>query len=136
VTPEQLAQIHSAAFTLERGWTAAEFTDLIASAYVNLFTADGGFALTRTVAGESELLTLAVHPDHQRRGIALGLLSDWIAAIQPHVETAFLEVAADNHRALALYQSAAFTRSGQRKAYYARNGAPAVDAVLMSRAFP
>ena len=136
MTPEHLAQIHAAAFTRERGWTAAEFADLLAGTYVNLFTAEGGFALTRTLAGESELLTLAVHPDHQRRGIARGLLSDWIAAIQPQVETAFLEVAADNHGALALYQSAEFSRSGLRKAYYARDGAPAVDAVLMSRAFP
>lgn len=133
MTPAQMAHIHAAAFTQERAWTAAEFTSLLASPYVHAFTANGGYALTRTLAGESELLSLAVHPDHQRRGIARGLLTAWITAIQPQAETAFLEVAADNSGALALYESMEFARSGLRKGYYSRADAPAVDAVLMSR---
>lgn len=135
MTPEQMAQIHAAAFTHERAWTAAEFTSLLASAYVNAFTASGGYALTRTLAGEAELLTLAVHPEYQRRGIARGLITSWITDIQPRVETAFLEVAADNSGALVLYQSMGFMQNGLRKGYYTRAGAPPVDAVLMSRAF-
>lgn len=136
MTPKQLAQIHAAAFVQDRAWSAAEFASLLAQPYVTLFTADGGFALTRTLAGESELLTLAVDPDHQRRGIARGLLRAWADSIQPRAEIAFLEVAAHNSGALALYEAAGFSPSGLRKGYYARAGGPAVDAVLMSRAFP
>ena len=136
MTPEQMAQIHAAAFTDARSWTAAEFNILSAQPFVTVFTAKGGLALTRTLAGESELLTLAVHPDHQRRGVARGLIADWIAAVQSHAETAFLEVAEDNDPALALYLSEGFAKTGLRKGYYARRDGPAINAVLMSRGLP
>lgn len=129
-----MAEIHQAAFVSARGWTEQEFTDLLSQPYTDAFTAEGGFAVTRTLAGESELLTLAVAPAHQRRGIADRLIGDWIAAVSPVAQTAFLEVAADNDAAIALYAKHGFTQSGLRKAYYMRSTAPAVDAVLMSRA--
>lgn len=134
MTPFQMAKIHQAAFTHERGWGADEFASLLTQPYTAAFTAQGGFALTRTLVGESELLTLAVSPNHQRRGIASDLLTRWIEAVTPRAETAFLEVAADNLGALALYAKHGFTQTGHRKAYYARPGAVAVDAALMSRA--
>lgn len=134
MTADQMAHIHAAAFVQERGWTADEFTQLLGQKFVHPFTTEGGFALTRTLAGESELLTLAVSPLFQRRGIARSLLATWLAAVRSEADVAFLEVAADNHAAIALYHSAGFTRNGLRKAYYTRNDAPAVDAVLMSHA--
>jgi len=134
VTADQMAQIHAAAFVQERGWTADEFTQLLGQKFIHPFTTEGGFALTRTLAGESELLTLAVNPAFQRRGIARRLLAAWLEADKPEAEIAFLEVAADNHAAIALYRSTGFTRRGLRKAYYMRNNAPPVDAVLMSQA--
>jgi len=65
----------------DRSWTAAEFNDLLDTPFVQLFTRTQGFALTRTLAGESELLTLAVHPQQRLRGIARALLADWLAEI-------------------------------------------------------
>lgn len=132
MTPDEMATIHKAAFTHERGWHADEFASLMAQPYITTFTDNGGFALTRTLASESELLTLAVAPKHQRRGIASHLLAQWITAVQPQAETAFLEVATDNHGALALYEKHGFTRTGLRKAYYARTNGTRVDAVLMT----
>ncbi|KEJ89769.1 GNAT family N-acetyltransferase [Sulfitobacter donghicola] len=134
MTPEEMAQIHHAAFTQERGWAANEFKDLLQQRFIQVFSTQGGFALTRSLAGESELLTLAVAPHHQRRGIAKALLTDWIAATSAHADTAFLEVAADNHAAIALYKTFSFQSAGIRKAYYKRASGPAVDAVLMTRA--
>lgn len=134
MTPNQMADIHRAAFLNERGWNADEFSALLAQPYCAAFSAQGGFALTRTLAGESELLTLAVDPARQRRGIAGNLITRWIEAIQSTTETAFLEVAADNHGAIALYTKRGFTQSGLRKGYYPRTNGPSVDAVLMSRA--
>lgn len=127
-----MAQIHATAFTHDRGWSEDEIAALLAQPYVEAFIADGGFALTRTLAGESELLTLAVAPDHQRRGIARGLLERWTSAVAPMAETAFLEVAAENAAAIALYHSAGFSRNGLRKAYYHRANGTSVDALLMS----
>jgi ribosomal-protein-alanine N-acetyltransferase len=40
-------------------------------------------------------------------------------------------VAEDNAAARALYAKAGFTTEGRRKAYYARSGAPAVDAFIL-----
>ena len=134
MTPADLARIHAAAFAPERGWTAAEFADLLAQTHTQLFARSDGFALTRTIAGETELLTLAVDPAAQGRGTARGLLTDWLAQTRAEADTAFLEVAADNVRARHLYTALGFTVSGVRKGYYARGASAAADAVLMTRA--
>lgn len=135
MTPGQMADIHGAAFLQDRGWEPDEFASLLAQPYTAAFTAEGGFALTRTLAGESELLTLAVAPACQRRGIASRLLTQWITTFDTDIETAFLEVASDNDSAVALYLKHRFERSGMRKGYYRRTNAPAVDAILMTRTF-
>ena len=130
-----MAEIHARAFAQDRGWSMDEFATLLAQPHTHAFThLQAGFALTRTLAGESELLTLAVDEAHRRKGIASALLRDWLTATLPDADTAFLEVAADNTAALALYRSAGFLRSGLRKAYYTRPDSRAVDAVLMTRA--
>ncbi len=134
MTPGEMARIHAAAFAPQRGWNADEFTALLAQPHSSAFTAQGGFALTRTVAGETELLTLAVAPDHQRRGVANSLITEWTQSTSTSAETAFLEVAADNTGAIALYNKHGFIQSGLRKAYYARADGAAADALLMTRA--
>ena len=129
MTPEALAALPERAFAPERGWSAREFETLCASPYVTLHAREGGFALVRTIGDETELLTLAVEPALRRRGIAERLIADWLT--DSAATTAFLEVAADNLPAQALYRKHGFTVSGRRKAYYARPGGPAVDALLM-----
>jgi len=134
VTPTELARIHAAAFVDTRGWSSDEFKALLDQPHTEIFTQVGGFALTRTLAGETELLTLAVDPAYQRRGIATELLITWLSQTAPHAEIAFLDVAADNTAALALYVRMSFIQSGLRKAYYSRPNGQAVDAILMTRA--
>ena len=46
-------------------------------------------------------------------------------------ETLFLEVAVDNVAALGLYTALGFAETGRRKAYYARAGGPAADALIL-----
>ena len=134
MTPAQMSDIHARAFAPTRGWTETEISDMLVSPYCQALTAPNGFVICRTLAGETELLTLAVDPDAQRQGTAQMLMTKWIAASTVLAQTAFLEVASDNHAAIALYSKHAFQRTGLRKGYYARAGAEAVDAVLMSRA--
>lgn len=133
MTPDALAALHGAAFRTERPWSASEFRDLLSSPLVTLFAVPAGFALTRTVAGESELLTLAVHPDQQGKGIGRTLLRRWLADMQQTAEAAFLEVAADNTAAISLYTSEGFSEIARRPAYYARKNAAAADAVVLRR---
>lgn len=132
-TPETLATLHSAAFPTERGWTAEEFADLLASPYVSLHHHPNGFALTRTAARESELLALAVDPARVRQGIGRILMQEWLFGLKNTAETAFLEVASDNVPASALYAKFGFVQTGLRKGYYARPSGPAADAKLMRR---
>lgn len=134
MTPEDLAVLHRLAFTSERPWSATEFSALLAETHVGLLHHPYGFALIRTVADESELLTLAVHPEHRRQHIADALVTEWLQSAK--AAQAFLEVAADNRAARTLYRKHGFAQAGRRKAYYRRAGGASVDAVLMTAALP
>jgi ribosomal-protein-alanine N-acetyltransferase len=129
MTPAEAARVHAAAFAPDRGWSPGEISDLLASAHVTLHAEDQAFALVRSFGEEAELLTLAVAPDVRRQGRARGLLQRWFAA--ERAKTAFLEVAADNHPAIALYRDMGFAEIAVRKAYYTREKRAAVDALLM-----
>ena len=84
-----------------------------------------GFALYRIVAGEGELLNLAVFPDQRRSGIATALLT----ALMQKAELWHLEVRESNVSARALYSRLHFEEVGKRSGYY-RDGEAAI---LMSR---
>lgn len=125
-----LAALHAAAF--DKPWSAGEIGALMATPGVFALTTDGqGFILCRAIAGEAEILTLAVAPAARRLGVGRALVeAAGGLASQGGADSLFLEVAHDNVAALALYASAGFERVGLRKGYYA-SGA---DAVVMRRA--
>ncbi|MCQ0092052.1 GNAT family N-acetyltransferase [Roseovarius sp. M141] len=133
---EDLARLHGRAFAGQgRGWRADEFADLLASPLTCLCAGPHGFALSRVIADEAELLTLATDPNHRRQGVAAALL----AAVEGDVAARgaarhFLEVAADNTAARALYARAGYVPTGQRAGYYARIDGARVDALLMEKA--
>jgi ribosomal-protein-alanine N-acetyltransferase len=92
-----------------------------------------GFILARAIAGEAEVLTLAVDPAHRRSGVGRALVeAAAVIAAAAGAWTLFLEVASDNEAALALYRAAGFTEVGRRRAYY-RRGKGAVDALVLRR---
>lgn len=133
MTPETMAALHARAFPGARGWSADEIAGLIAAPGGFVVSEATGFALGRAIAGEAELLTVAVAPEARRRGTGRALIARFeIDARARGAETAFLEVAADNLAALELYLSAGWAESGRRQGYYARpNGA--VDALTMAK---
>lgn len=125
----RLSAIHKAAFAGHgRGWEAAEIEALAADGLI--IEAPQGFALFREAAGEAELLTLAVAPLAQRKGAASAILAEALRALTAN--RIFLEVAADNAPAQALYQKFGFEEIGRRPGYYARGEMGRVDAVLMA----
>lgn len=132
-----LAAAHALSF--DAPWSAADIAALLASpgAFALAVRSDGevhGFILARAIAGEAEILTLAVDPAVRRKGLASALLEAATAAARAAgAETLFLEVAADNAAALALYERAGFEAAGRRRGYYARKGGPPVDALVLRR---
>ena len=129
MTPSELSQIHGAAFTMSRPWSAPEFEDLLHNKHTHLFTCPQGFALVQVIAGEAELLTIAVHPDAQGKGAGGTLMSKWMSSVD--ADEAFLEVAADNLAAKHLYALHGFAEVTRRSAYYARDLGDSVDAIVM-----
>lgn len=83
------------------------------------------------VAGEAEILNLAVKLSHRRGGIGTALvrqlLSEWAQQANRRV---FLEVRESNRGAIKLYEDLGFRHVGRRKAYYA---APVEDALVLER---
>ena len=135
MTPDALSALHARCFTSPRPWTAAEFAGWLADPLAFLLVeGDAGFLLGRAVAGEAELLTLAITPEARRRGLGQKLVSRFFYQARLRgAETAFLEVAEDNTPARALYVRAGFVETGRRRGYYARPDGPATDALVMTR---
>ena len=136
-TPEAMAETHAAAFAPSRPWRREEFSDLLATPGCFAVGDAACFALVRVIAGEAELLTIATDPAYRRQGLARDRMAAWMdAAVTRGATRAFLEVAADNPAARALYRATGFTDTGKRPGYYSRPGLPAIDAVVMSRDLP
>jgi len=84
------------------------------------------FLVSRTLAaGESEILNLAVAPEHRRRGVARGLVEGWLRGVKGDV---FLEVRASNEAAQEFYKSLGFQVVSIRSEYYS---SPVETAIVM-----
>ena len=137
MTPALLAALHAAAFTQSRPWSEREFADLLASPFCFVVGDATGFALGRVIAGEAELLTIATHPDARRQGRG----RHWLEAFETEAKDrqateAFLEVAADNTPAIALYLSAGYEDRALRSGYYKRPDGRHADAHVMAKPLP
>lgn len=94
-----------------------------------------GFAMAQIAVDEGEVLTIGVAKDWQRIGLGSRLIDGILRAMgRAQVKRLFLEVAADDPPAIAFYRKAGFDEVARRPGYYQRPAAPAVDAVVMSKA--
>jgi ribosomal-protein-alanine N-acetyltransferase len=138
VTPEALAALHSRAFVTPAPWDAASFAGFLADPLAFLLVeGDAGFLLGRAVAGEAELLTIAVAPEARRRGLGRKLMGRFLYQARLRgAERAFLEVAADNPAAIGLYESSGFQPAGTRRGYYRSPDGRRIDALVLARDLP
>lgn len=142
VHAELLAGIHRICFA--EPWSPTSMAEVLALAGAEgLIAVDGdslvpaaeapgpaGLVLWRRIFDEAEILTIAVLPPWRRHGLGARLLGAAMdSARTAGARTMFLEAAADNAAALALYRSRGFSSVGLRKGYYG-----GVDGVTMSRA--
>ena len=130
LSPDQLADIHAEAF--EAPWDKAAFARLLDSAGISLLGDERGFILTRTIADEAEILTLAVRPSCRRQGLARLLVEHAVVVTATlGAERMFLEVAENNAAAIGLYTVCGFEQVGLRKNYYTRTDGSSEHALVM-----
>jgi [ribosomal protein S18]-alanine N-acetyltransferase len=96
-----------------------------------------GFIIAQIAADEAEILTIGVVPDRQRHGIGRQLVEGVArAAARAEARRIFLDVAASNAPARALYAACGFAEFGRRKSYYTLPGGGRDDALQLSRDLP
>ncbi len=134
-----LARLHSEDFS--RPWSAQEFETLLAQpvnfgfkAIAPAAKAPDGFVLARLVAGEAEILTVAVARSARRRGIGRLLMDAVLRVLHAQrAEALFLEVDETNAPALALYRRLGFREVGRREGYYQGKSGARTGALVMRR---
>lgn len=139
---EAVDRVMKAAFDPRFGeaWTPSQCLGMLSLPGVWLTLARGadglsGFALTRTVADDAELLLLAVLPDQRGRGIGRALLQRAIVESRSRGAARLcLEMRAGND-ATRLYVSEGFIKHGERRNYYGGRGGERFDAHTYVRAF-
>ena len=90
-----------------------------------------GYVGSQTVLGWTDMMNVAVHPDHRRKGVGEKLVLALEDALKAQESTCLtLEVRASNEPAKSLYEKLGFTEVGRRKNYY-RN--PKEDALIMRK---
>lgn len=132
-----------AAGTGDRAWTPEAIADLLRmpGSYGYLATDSAaveplGFVFCRSVAGEGEILVLAVVPALWRRGLGRALLSRALGRARAlGLQRMLLEVAVDNRPARSLYEAAGFRAVGRRPGYYHRADGRQVDALTLECEF-
>lgn len=135
--PARLAAIHGACFDTPRPWSAEEIAAMLPAPGIVLLSEPEGFLIGRALAGEAEILTLAVAPAARREGVATRLLAAFLdRAARAGATRAFLEVAERNAPARALYARAGFAETGRRPRYYRHPDGSRSDALVLARALP
>ncbi|CAN5338252.1 N/A [soil metagenome] len=134
-----LMRVMNAAFNPRFGeaWTSSQCLALMTMPGTRLILARteslSGFALSRTIVGECELMMLGVDPASQRQGVGSALLNNVIvSASDQRASAVFLEVRTGNS-AIELYTVNGFEKVGVRSRYYRGSGGEVFDAETFRR---
>lgn len=132
-----IAALHAASF--HRGWSEDEIERLLLDRSILTHRATirrklAGFIMSRIVAGEAEILSVAVRSAQQRRGLARGLLRLHLGRLAGQsVKTVFLEVDENNEPARRLYRRTGFYEVGRRTGYYPEGPSGPSNALTLRR---
>ena len=138
----QVSALHGERFA--KPWNDGEFHSLLMQPHVFGFVARqttglfrlplAGFVLSRAVAGEGEILTIAVHGKAGRAGLGWRLMQAAMREVKARGgDSLFLEVDDTNQAALGLYRNLRFETVGERPAYYKDKDGVRTTALVMKR---
>ncbi len=134
-TIEAVDRVMKAAFNPRYGeaWTPAQCLGMMSLPGVWLTLAAiereiVGFTLSRAMAGDSELLLIAVLPDRRGQGIGATLLTEALAGAAARGATQMCLEMRANNPATRLYRRAGFVKRGERRGYYAGHDGERFDA--------
>ena len=132
-----MTELHAASF--QRGWSESEIERLLLDRNVVVHRAMAGsslagFIMSRLVAGEAEILSVAVSQARRGRGLARALLNLHLRRLAGlGAQTVFLEVDEDNKPARRLYQRSGFREVGRRPGYYQQGRERPGNALVLRR---
>ena len=142
---DSVMEVMTSAFPDRYGeaWTRSQCAGILPMTGVKLTLAsDGagvvGFSLHRTVAGDAELLLLAVAPHAQGQGIGRQLLGRFVDEARSRgANRIHLEVR-DGNGAVRVYEAAGFVQANRRRNYYRGRDGQQFDALtfLLSETDP
>ncbi|SDZ42986.1 ribosomal-protein-alanine N-acetyltransferase [Jannaschia faecimaris] len=114
-----MATLHAENFSGAARWSVDSFCQMLSDPLAFHITRADAFLFGRVVAQEAELLTVVVAEATRGQGIGRALLDAFTAQARARDATeAFLEVAADNAPAHALYTGTGWREAGRRSGYY------------------
>lgn len=134
---DQVTALEAACFS--DAWSKNLIEDLLTSPYDEAWVLENGneekkseivgYINPRFLAGEGELMRIAVKPSYRGRGLSKKLMDRMMqSAAENAAEDLTLEVRAGNKAAIGLYQSYGFTSEAVRRGYYHN---PTEDALIM-----
>lgn len=131
------ANLYKAAFSASgtRIWDEKEFLKILDRPSCILLITPVSFILADIVERDTEIITIAVHPEKWRRSHGTGILLHFFDFCRrTGLETCTLEVAEDNAAAKNLYAKFNFESIGIRKKYFRRKSG-FVSAIIMQKSF-
>ena len=133
----KIAALHGVSF--HRGWSDGEIERMLSDRNVLAHRATYGrsfigFILSRLIAGEAEILSVAVASRRRGTGVARRLLDLHLRRLAGlGARAVFLEVDEDNVPARKLYQRAGFREVGRRDGYYQAPKGKSTAALVLRR---
>ena len=90
-----------------------------------------GYVGSQTVLGETDMMNIAVHPDHRKKGVATALINELVSSLALNgSHSLMLEVRASNVPAISVYTKMDFVEVGRRRNYYRK---PREDALILRK---
>ena len=139
LNPTQLDDVYELEqITFSDAWSPSSLLSSFESPHSLFFAATDdksgsllGYAIVYCIAGEAQILNIAVDVYQRERGIGSALMQAMIdGATARGCELILLEVRESNQAAISLYKKFGFQTIGRRKKYYSK---PTEDAIQMQR---